>query len=81
MSDLINDAMFTICGITIGICLTLLMYTPGFTFEDNNYQTGTYQYANATDNYYCVWTGGRTAKQIATTDQHEICHAIGFNHE
>lgn len=28
------------------------------------------------DEYYCVNTKGRTEERIATTDQHELCHAL-----
>ncbi len=32
--------------------------------------------------YYCVWTKGMTPYQIASTDEHEKCHAlIGMNEE
>jgi len=31
---------------------------------------------NFPNEYYCVWTKGRTVNQIASTEEHEICHAL-----
>lgn len=36
-----------------------------------------------TDDYYCVWTKGRTPDEIAKTAVHEQCHALvaaDYNH-
>ena len=26
--------------------------------------------------YYCVWTKGRTPKEISSTEEHEKCHVL-----
>ena len=28
------------------------------------------------DKYYCVWTDGKTYKEINKTEYHEVCHAL-----
>lgn len=38
---------------------------------------------NYNDQYYCVWTKGRSYKEINHTEDHEICHYLideDYNH-
>jgi len=36
-------------------------------------------YTHYTDKYYCVWTKGRSSKDIADTEVHEQCHVLVLN--
>ena len=58
-----------------GSCERCNLYTTNLT-EKAIGPTGVYFH----EKYYCVWVGGRTKEEIASTEEHEVCHAlIGVN--
>jgi hypothetical protein len=62
---------------TINGCNTFKMYEHVTKVNTSEFNNGVWGVAK--QDYYCVWTNGRTNKEVIDTREHELCHTLIFD--